>query len=97
MISSSIFSGATFENIEDLKADLVDNERMVNRSVLYHLILSFVTSINDDQQLMQVEKSQVVSEFGFTLGKNVTEEESLGNIKYFLPKSEKDKAKPFLG
>jgi len=47
--------------------------------------------------LIQVEKYQVVNEFGFTLGKNVTEEESLGNIKYFLPKSDKDKQKPFLG
>ena len=70
---------------------------MVNRSILYHLILSFVNSINQDPSLIQVEKFQVVSEFGFTMGKNVTEEESLGNIKYFLPKSEKDKTKPFLG
>ena len=31
------------------------------------------------------------------MGKNVTEEERFGNIKYFLPKSEKDKSKPFLG
>ena len=70
---------------------------MVNRSMLYHLIMSFVSSINEDETLIQVEKNQVVSEFGFTMGKNVTEEESLGNIKYFLPKSEKDKGKPFLG
>jgi hypothetical protein len=62
MINSSIFSRATsFENFEDLKADLSDNERMLNRSVLYHLILSFVTSISEDLALMLVEKSQVVS------------------------------------
>lgn len=73
MINSSIFSRATsFENAEEMKADLSDNEKMVNRSVLYHLILSFTTSINDDSSLILVEKIQIVSEFGFNLGKNVT-------------------------
>jgi len=31
------------------------------------------------------------------LGKNITEEESLGSIKYFVMKSEKDREKSFLG
>jgi hypothetical protein len=98
MISSALFSRNTsYENIEEIMVDFTDNEKMVNRSILYHMILSFVTSIQDDPALIQVEKHQVVSEFGFSLGKNVTEEESLGNIKYFLPKNDKDKQKPFLG
>lgn len=53
--------------------------------------------MHDDPTLLRVEKSQIVSEFGFTLGRNVTEEESLGNIRYFLVRGEKDKSKPFIG
>lgn len=60
-------------------------------------MLSFANMINQDQNLLKIEKMQIVTEFGFTLGKNITEEESLGNIKYFLVKAEKDKGKPYLG
>jgi hypothetical protein len=60
-------------------------------------MLSFANMINQDQSLLKIEKMQIVAEFGFTLGKNITEEESLGNIKYFLSKAEKDKARPYLG
>ena len=62
MISSGLFSrGTSYENIEEIMVDFTDNEKMVNRSILYHLILSFVTSIQDDPALIQVEKHQVVS------------------------------------
>lgn len=98
MIDSALFSRATaFENMEEWKPEAGDNDIMVNRSTLYHLILAFTSTIYEDSTLMQIEKNQIVTEFGFTMGKNVTEEESLGNIKYFLVKSDKDKPKPFLG
>jgi len=46
MISSALFSrGASYENIEEIMVDFTDSEKMVNRSILYHLILSFVNSI----------------------------------------------------
>ena len=98
MIDSALFSRATtFDSIEEWKPDAGENEVMVTRSTLYHLILSFTSTICEDINLMQIEKNQIVTEFGFTLGKNFTEEESLGNIKSFLSKSDKDKPKPFVG
>jgi hypothetical protein len=35
---------------------------------------------------LKVEKAQVVQDFGYNIGKNIAEEESLGNIKYFIVK-----------
>lgn len=98
MIDSALFSRNTALDLgEEWKTDLGDSEKLVNRSTLYHLILGFASMISQDQNLLKIEKTQIVSEFGFNLGRNITEEESLGNIKYFLTKGEKDKARPYLG
>lgn len=70
---------------------------MINKSTLYHLILSFVHLIHQDPSTLRIEKSQIMADFGFNLGKNITEEESLGNMKYFILKNDKDKGKPFIG
>lgn len=55
MIDSALFSRATpFENMDEWKPDAADNEIMINRSTLYHLILSFTATIFEDNNLMQI-------------------------------------------
>jgi hypothetical protein len=73
MIDSALFSkNAALDLGEELKTDLGDSEKLVNKSTLYHLILSFASLISSDQKLLKIEQTQIVSEFGFNLGKNIT-------------------------
>lgn len=47
MIDSALFSRATsFENMDEWKGEGGDIETQVNRSTLYHLLLSFTSTIH---------------------------------------------------
>ena len=62
MIESGLFSKSTvLELSEDMPAEIADSERPIQRSTLYHLLLSFATMLNNDTTTLRVEKNQVAS------------------------------------
>ena len=49
MIDSTLFSKSVVmeNNGEEISPNLLETEKLINRSTLYHLILSFAKSIHD--------------------------------------------------